>query len=79
MISWLIKNSLFIIIIFAWILLSIIWEKTRRNRGSLRIYPLVVVYYSDFLKKLIRKVGFKYKKFWRKLGNVYDKVFIFSL
>lgn len=79
MISWLIKNSLFIIIIFAWILLSIIWEKTRRNKGSLRIYPLVVVYYSDFLKKLIRKVGFKYKKFWRKLGNVSDKIFIFAL
>ncbi len=68
-----------IFLLVVWLLISIIWEKTGRNRGALRIYPLVIIYRSATLKKLIQRIGKKYSNFWRRLGVIADKVFMFVM
>ncbi len=69
------QNQILVFVAVVWVLVYVVWDKITKNRGKLRIYPLIIIYESSAFKKLIERLGSSRKDLWRKIGGISDKIF----
>ncbi len=65
--------SILYLIITIWSASALVWYILTRNRGRLKIYPLVLLYESQLLMDMIEGSGRKRKLLWGKIGAFSDE------